>query len=222
MRLANWSPTPAKYHITMIPEQESFGHLHHVLKFEQYSPLGETPHGAVLAPGDADTLPHDRRVGLVNWRKCFPAHTRTSAPMRHLSSDWAARTMQSTQRGLGAVYLDFLTQIHKTLEPNHKRLLFWGDIAVNSPELVNTLPKDMIAVPWEYDAKPDFTSIIEPFTKAGLETWVAPGVNNWSRLYPNNNEALGNIRAFVRDGQKLGANGHAQHGVERRWRGHLR
>jgi hypothetical protein len=65
----------------------------------------------------------------------------------------------------------------------------------------------MIAVSWHYDAQPDFTKAIEPFTKAGLETWVAPGVNNWSRLYPNNNEALGNIRAFVRDGQKLGAAG---------------
>ena len=33
------------------------------------------------------------------------------------------------------------------------------------------------------------------------------GVNNWNRLYPNNNEALGNIRAFVRDGQKSGSKG---------------
>ena len=82
------------------------------------------------------------------------------------------------QQGLGKVYLDFLSKIHATLEPNHKRLLFWGDIAVNSPDLVPTLPKDMIAVPWEYDAAPDFTKQIEPFTKAGLETWVAPGVNN--------------------------------------------
>jgi hypothetical protein len=32
-------------------------------------------------------------------------------------------------------------------------------------------------------------------------------VNNWNRVYPNNNEAMGNIRAFVRDGQKLGATG---------------
>ena len=57
------------------------------------------------------------------------------------------------------------------------------------------------------DAAPDFTKNLEPFLKSGLETWVATGVNNWSRVYPNNNEALGNIRAFVRDGQKLGAKG---------------
>jgi hypothetical protein len=196
----------AKYHITVIPEQEAFGHLHHVLKFEQYSPLGETPHGAVLAPGDPATLPQ-----IGTWfgelAKVFPG------PYAHIGADETfelgmGRTRDEvTKQGLGAVYLNFLSQIHKQLEPNHKRLLFWGDIAVNSPNLVGTLPKDMIAVPWVYDARPDFTKEIEPFTKAGLETWVAPGVNNWNRIYPNNNEALGNIRAFVRDGQRLGATG---------------
>ena len=196
----------AKYHITVIPEQEAFGHLHHVLKFEQFSPLGETPHGSVLAPGDAATLPV---IGgwFAELAKVFPA------PYVHIGADETfdlglGKTRdQVKQQGLGAVYLDFLKKIHTTLEPNHKQLLFWGDIAVGSPDLVGTLPKDMIAVAWEYDAKPDFTSLIVPFTKAGLEIWVAPGVNNWSRLYPNNNEALGNIRAFVRDGQKLGAKG---------------
>ncbi|MGO9490648.1 MAG: family 20 glycosylhydrolase [Terracidiphilus sp.] len=196
----------AKYHITVIPEQESFGHLHHVLKFEEYSHLGETPHGSVLAPGDAGTLPL-----IGNWfgelAKVFPA------PYAHIGADETfelglGRTRdQVKQQGLGAVYLSFLSQIHETLAPLHKRLLFWGDIAVNSPELVGTLPKDMIAVPWVYDARPDFTPEIVPFTKAGLETWVAPGVSNWNRVYPNNNVALGNIRAFVRDGQKLGATG---------------
>jgi len=196
----------AKYHITVIPEQEAFGHLHNVLKFEQYSPLGETPHGQVLAPGDPNTLPQ-----IGKWfgelAEVFPG------PYAHIGADETAelglgRTRNEVkQQGLGKVYLDFLSRIHATLAPNKKRLLFWGDIAENSPELVGTLPKDMIAVPWHYDAQPDFTKAIEPFIKAGLETWVAPGVNNWSRIYPNNNEALGNIRAFVRDGQKLGATG---------------
>ena len=196
----------AMYHITVIPEQEAFGHLHHVLKFEQYSPLGETPHGFVLAPGDPNTLP---QIGkwFAELTQVFPG------PYAHIGADETAelglgRTRDEVrQQGLGKVYLDFLSKIDATLAPNHKRLLFWGDIAENQPDLVGTLPKDMIAVPWHYDAAPDFTKAIEPFTKAGLETWVAPGVNNWSRLYPNNNEALGNIRAFVRDGQKLGATG---------------
>lgn len=195
-----------KYHITVIPEQEAFGHLHHVLKFEQYSPLGETPRGTVLAPGDPGSLPL-----IASWfgelAKIFPG------PYAHIGADETfdlglGRTRDEVkQQGLGKVYLDFLARIHQTLEPDHKRLLFWGDIAENQPELVGTLPKDMIAVPWHYDAKPDFTQAIEPFTKAGLETWVAPGVNNWNRVYPNNNIALGNIRGFVRDGQKLGATG---------------
>jgi hypothetical protein len=196
----------AKYHITIIPEQESFGHLHHVLKFEQYSPLGETARGSVLAPGDAATLP---QIGawFAELAKIFPG------PYAHIGADETfelglGRTRdQVNQQGLAAVYLDFLSRIHAQLAPNHKQLLFWGDIAEHSPDLVGTLPKDMIAVPWIYDALPDFTAEILPFTKAGLETWVAPGVNNWSRLYPNNNEALGNIRAFVRDGQRLGAKG---------------
>jgi hexosaminidase len=196
----------AQYHITVIPEQEAFGHLHNILKFEQYSGLAETAHGAVLAPSDAGTLPE-----IAGWfgelAQVFPG------PYAHVGADETfelglGRTRDEVKdRGLGAVYMDFLTRIHTVLAPNHKQLLFWGDIAVNSPDLVATLPKDMIAVPWRYDAEPDFTPLILPFTKAGLETWVAPGVNNWSRLYPNNNEALGNIRAFVRDGQKLGSKG---------------
>jgi hexosaminidase len=196
----------AQYHITVIPEQEAFGHLHHVLKFETYSHLGETAHGAVLAPGDAGTLP---QIGawFAELAKVFPA------PYAHIGADETfelglGRTREEVKaQGLGKVYLDFLGRIHTQLAPLNKRLLFWGDIAENSPELVGTLPKDMIAVSWHYDAAPDFTKNLEPFIKSGLETWVATGVNNWNRVYPDNNEALGNIRAFVRDGQKLGAKG---------------
>jgi hexosaminidase len=198
----------AQYHITVIPEQESFGHLHICSSSSSILPWPRrrTARCWPLEATGFATLPL-----IGSWfgelAKVFPA------PYAHIGADetfelgLGKTRSQVEKQGLDAVYIDFLKQIHSTLEPNHKRLLFWGDIAVKSPELVSTLPKDMIAVPWEYRVRPDYKPIIAPFTKAGLETWVAPGVSNWSRPYPNNNAALANIRAFVRDGQALGATG---------------
>ena len=111
-------------------------------------------------------------------------------------------------RGLGAVYLDFLQKIVADLAPLNRKLLFWGDIAYHEPDLLKQLPesfkKATIAVPWEYNPQPKgFDRFIKPFTDAHFETWVAPGVNNWSRVYPNWNNALPNIQQFTADGQRL-------------------
>lgn len=79
---------------------------------------------------------------------------------------------------------------------------------MNHPDLVKSLPKDLIAVGWEYNPQSQgFDRFLVPFRDAGMETWVAPGVNNWNRVYPNYNNALANIQGFVRDGQRLGATG---------------
>ena len=60
----------------------------------------------------------------------------------------------------------------------------------------------------EYNPQPKgFDRYITPFTSGGFDTWVAPGVNNWSRVYPNFGMGLANIQGFVRDGQRLGATG---------------
>jgi len=72
---------------------------------------------------------------------------------------------------------------------------------------VNTIPKDLIAVPWTYGADTSYVRFIAPFRNVGMETWVAPGVSSWNRVYPDNAVALVNIQRFVRDGQRLGATG---------------
>ena len=50
--------------------------------------------------------------------------------------------------GIGPVYVGFLKDIADSLKYTGKRFLFWGDVAMNHPELVKNLPKDMIAVAW--------------------------------------------------------------------------
>ena len=197
----------ALYHVTVVPQQEAFGHLHNLLIYDKYAGLAETPHGSLLAPGNPDAIPLIRQ-----WFTELAAVT--PGPFLHLGADETSelgkgKTHDDVQRlGLGTVYANFLTQINTALAPLHKRILFWGDVAVNEPKLVPLLPKDMIAVPWDYDLNPKgYEWEILPFKQAGMETWVAPGVNNWSRVYPDNNVSLLNIQGFIRDGQHLGSTG---------------
>ncbi|HUZ94797.1 MAG TPA: beta-N-acetylhexosaminidase [Edaphobacter sp.] len=199
------------YHVTIVPEQEAFGHLHHNLTWEQYSQLAENPHGEVLAPGQPGSIPLIKQM-FGELAALYPG------PFLHIGADetqdlGTGQTKADVDaRGLGAVYLDFMQRIVTALQPLHRKLLFWGDIAQDSPDLLLKMPQSFkdstIAIAWTYNPEPrGFDRYLTPFTKAGFETWVAPGVNNWSRVYPNNNLALLNIQGFIRDGQRLGSTG---------------
>jgi hypothetical protein len=63
-------------------------------------------------------------------------------------------------------------------------------------------------VAWEYNPQPrGYDRFLTPFTKAGFETWVAPSVNNYRKVFPDYNLALANIQRFTADGQRLGSTG---------------
>jgi hypothetical protein len=196
----------AKYYITLLPEQQAFGHIHQFLKYEIYSDIAETPHGHVLTPTNPKSYDFIRQVyGEV--APLFPG------PFFHIGADETfelglGQTKDlAAQEGLGRVYLEHLQKVFEIMQPYHKQLMFWGDIAVKYPELLAKFPKDMIAVPWDYDPKPSYEDIITPYTGAGLRVVVAPGAGNWRAIWPDLDDAFVNIRNFVRDGQKHKAMG---------------
>jgi hexosaminidase len=196
----------AKYFVTILPEQQAFGHLHQLLKYEIYSDLAETPHGHVLTPTNPKTYDFIRQV-YGEIVPLFPG------PFFHIGSDetfelgLGKTKALAAQQGLGRVYLEHLQKVFEIMRPYNKQLMFWGDIAVKYPELLTILPKDMIAVPWDYDPKPSYENIITPYTNAGLRVVVAPGAGDWRVIWPDFESAFVNIRNFVRDGQKHGALG---------------
>lgn len=200
-----------QYHVTIVPEQEAFGHLHNALIWEQYQALAETPHGAVLAPGQANS------IAMIK-QEFGELVAEYPGPFLHIGADetvdlGTGQTKADVDaRGLGAVYLDFMQQIVTALQPLHRKLLFWGDIAQDSPDLLKALPQSFkdstIPIAWVYNPEPKgYAKYLTPFTKAGFETWVAPSVHNFRVVYPDYNMGLVNIQQFTKDGQKLGSTG---------------
>ena len=195
-----------KLYVTILPEQQTFGHLHHMLKYEIYDDVAERPHGHVLTPTKEQSYDIIKAM-YADLVPLFPG------PFLHVGGDetfelghgqTAARV---TEVGLGRVYLEHMQKVFGILQPYHKQLMFWGDIALKYPQLLGILPKDMIAVPWDYDPKPSYDGLIKPYRDAGLRVVVAPGAQTWNQLWPNLDVGYINIRNFVRDGQRLDAIG---------------
>ncbi len=195
-----------RYHIELVPEQQTFGHLHKALRLEKYNELAEIPYGDVLSPQQEGSykLVADwyRELDVLFPGKFFHIGADETFELGEGQSRELAKA-----RGVGAVYFDHLNRVRDVLKPYNRRLMFWGDIALNHPELIGQVPKDMIVMNWNYAPRDNFDSRIKPFKDAGLDQFVCPGAGNWNQIFPNVDSASKNIVNFVRDGQVAKAMG---------------
>jgi len=196
----------AKYHVEIVPEQQAFGHLHKVLKFEKYNRLAEIPYGDVLTPQEPDSYKLVAEL-YKEIDQIFPSK------FFHIGADETFELGQGRsgdevkEKGVGRVYFDHINRVRDILKPYNRRLMMWGDIALSHPDLLEQIPKDVIVMNWIYGARDDYKNRIEPFQKAGLDQFVCPSVWNFNLIFPNEENAVTNIRNFVRDGQAAGAIG---------------
>jgi hexosaminidase len=195
-----------QYHIELVPEQQTFGHLHKALRLEKYAELAETPYGDVLSPQQEGSYKL-----ISDWYKeineLFPSQffhigADETFELGEGQSREAART-----RGVGAVYFEHLHRVRDLLKPYNRRLMFWGDIALRHPELIGNVPKDMIVMNWQYGARDDYSNAIDPFKNAGLDQFVCPSAQNYNQVFPNLDGSSKNIINFVSQGQRAGALG---------------
>lgn len=196
----------ARHHVTLLPQQQTFGHLHHLLKHELYSNLGEVPHGTTLTAGDP---------AVYRWIEGVAEEMTTLFPgtLFHAGGDETWDLGKGVNReavesgGETRLWVDHMTRVADILRRRGRRTLFWGDIALKSPALIAQLPKDTIAATWWYEPEENFKKYIAPFRQGGLDVVVCPSVNNWSKPAPDFDKAVKNIGRFVAEGRRQGAIG---------------
>lgn len=205
--------------IELVPNQNSFGHMHRWLKHAVYKHLAECPDGFVTLWGQR----HDEPFSLD------PSNPESLELMRSLYDELLphftsrqinigcdetfdlgqGQNKELVKRvGEGRVYLDFLLKIYADLKSRAYTLQFWGDILMNHPGLVPELPKDLIALEWGYEAGHPFDAHCGRYAEAGVPFYVCPGTSSWNTLAGRTRNALENMRSAAQSGLKHGAVGY--------------
>ena len=195
-----------RHHVELVPEQQTFGHLHKALKFEKYNELAEVPYGDMLSPQAEGTYEFVADL-YRELAEVFPGRFFHIGADETFELGRGQSAEQVKARGVGPVYFDHIKRVHELLRPYNRRLMFWGDVALNHPELLPGVPRDMIAMNWDYTPRQSYEARIGLFKKAGLEQFVCPGVSGWSQIFPDTDSSSTNIVNFVRDGQRAGVLG---------------
>ncbi len=193
-----------KYYIELVGNAQSFGHMENMLRGPFYNDIKENPY--VLTPAMEDTYRFLKEV----YDEIVPSY---QSAMFHINCDevyglgkGASKRMVDSL-GMPAVYAYHINRINDLIKPYGKRILMWGDIAAQNPDIIPKLPKDLVVISWGYDAEESFEPAIIPFKKTGFDFMVAPGVSCWTEVWPDMTTAVVNISNYVRDGVKLGAMG---------------
>jgi hypothetical protein len=195
-----------QYHVELVPEQQTFGHLHKALRLEKYAELAETPYGDVLSPQQEGSY---KLIG--DWYReldqLFPGQFFHIGADETFELGEGQSKAEAQAKGVGAVYFQHLNRVRDLLKPYNRRLMFWGDIALRHPELIGNVPKDMIVMNWQYGARDDYSAAINPFKVAGLDQFICPSAGNYNQVFPNIDGSSKNTVNFVSQGQSAGAIG---------------
>jgi hexosaminidase len=204
--------------IELVPNQNSFGHMERWLKHEPYSRLAELagsfvdPWGGIrnqpttLNPLDPGSLELLRNL----YGELLP-HFKSN--MINVGADETFELGQGRskeecrRRGTGRIYLEFMLKIHEQLSRMGRVMQLYGDIILHHPELIEELPRDVIALDWGYEADHPFAAESRLFADAGLCFYVCPGTSSWNSLGGRWSNARKNILCAAAEGGEAGAAG---------------
>jgi len=204
--------------IELVPNQNSFGHLHRWLELPRYIDLSEAAMGAdtpwnthnkesfSICPLD----PHSTEFLAELYDELLPnfSSTKFNVGCDETYDLGQGRSKEECEKkGKGRVYLEFLLKIQKLVKERGRTMHFWGDIILEHPELVPELPKDIVALNWGYGEEHPFAKETAKFKEAGVPFYVCPGTSTWLSIGGMTDKCLLNVANAVVNGKKNGAIG---------------
>lgn len=203
--------------IELVPNQQSFGHLHHWLRHDEYRALAECPDGVEhpfsrarepfsICPTDPAALTFIEEL-YDELLPCFRSRTLNVGADETFDLGEGRTKAACAEHGSGRVYLDFLHRLHELVTARGSRMQFWADVVLEHPELVDEIPRDAIPMLWGYEATHPFAEQCAALAASGLEFHVCPGTSGWQSIGGRTTNLRGNVAAAIEHGLAAGAAG---------------
>ena len=203
-----------KLHIELVPSIATFGHLYEILVTKTWNRFSELDTNAPFTWRDRMSH-HTLNVSDENSFSVVKEMLNQYIPL--FTSDKFNICCDETfdigrgkskelaeKNGVGRLYVDFLKKIMQYVQSKGKKVLFWSDIILKTPEFLSEIPQNTECLFWDYspNVKEDGVRTI---AQSGVEFGVCPGVCGWNVMMNLFENSYQNISKLVRFGLKYGA-----------------
>lgn len=208
----------AELHIDLVPSFSTFGHFYTWIR-NKFPELNELGRAASFEPYCwRDRMRHytldcqnPKSIALVREiirevRPLFRSRFFNICADETFDLGEGRNKALAAKVGKGQLYVDFLKKIMETVREVDATPLFWGDVISHHPEIFPQVPKDAIALDWDYDPRPSGARS-KMMRDAGCRFYVCPGTSGWEGWLPDYQRGYRNITRFAKAGLKYGAIG---------------
>jgi hypothetical protein len=186
-------------HIDIVPYFNLYGHLHELLRNEQYKSLGIGNYGHEVDPRNPKV-----NALLKNWIKQYSSLFQS--PFVHIGFDETWETKRISADSLLKIngeqlYVDQINFVNEEFKKYGKTVMAWTDMTNFYPEIISKFPKDVIPVIWEYSPDPRAVNrFLAPVLKYGSTFMIQSAVSGWGQIYPSSSYTFGNIDNCLKEG----------------------
>ena len=204
--------------IELVPSVSTFGHQYVAMRTQELRELGEFPEDADRPFSFIERMRHhtlnvaDDRAFAFSTQLVDSYLQLFRTKRFNICADETfdlgkGQSKQEAQRvGVATLYATYVGKLCEHLSQQGHEPMFWGDIAIEMPEILETLPNNVTLLNWQYD--PEATDEkIQLVAKAGAKQVVCPAVWGWNALLPRIDDAWNNIARIARYGLDCGAEG---------------
>jgi len=188
-----------RFHVTLIPEQQTFAHMHEALKWEALAPLAELPHGYLMAESDPRAYAY---LGPL-IRSIVTAVK--PVPFVHLGADEPVDLGRGRTPRTAQAFADHVTHAAAALAGSGARPMIWDDAIQQDHAILGLIPHNTVVVTFHYGAEKTYRPYIDTVADANFDQMVAPGASNWNEIYPDLATSYANVARFV--GEAKGVHG---------------